>query len=83
MVITCSLGSISTVTLNAWKIYVQHKETMASPNGSVEYGVLATCETQFVYLALTRHCDSAMCLRLSPQMAVHCITKSECEVFSF
>lgn len=60
-------------------MYVQHKEATASPNGSMEFGVLATCETQFVYLALPRHCDAAMCLHLS----VHWITKSECEVFSF
>jgi len=28
-------------------MYVQHKDTTTSPNGSVEFGVLATGDTQF------------------------------------
>jgi len=30
-----------------WGMYVQHKDTTTSPNGSVEFGVLATGDTQF------------------------------------
>jgi hypothetical protein len=48
------LGCILTVALIAWGVQVQHKHTTTSPNESVEFEVLAICETRLVYLALLR-----------------------------